>query len=188
MKYSQIPRELLVTNIPITYPIWTIIIPTLSIKSENVDIEMQVCDRHTNEHPALKRLGGQFTGPKKRWRCSMDRISKVYRNRHQKTKLKIKFYLYLSDFYHQKIKKVCHMGIKIAKVLRRFPVLSYGAIYKWCAPPRFVQSSLYDSCDFGTRDLKAQWRFNYPNSQPKKKNGCHWFSLKIGWFFFNYSK
>ena len=40
---------------------------------------MQACDRHANEYTALKRLGGDFTGRKKGWRCSLDRISKVYR-------------------------------------------------------------------------------------------------------------
>ena len=54
----------------------------------------------------------------------MDSILKVYRYGHRKTKLKIKFHLYLSD-----LSEVCHMGVKIAKVLRRFPMLSYGAIY-----------------------------------------------------------
>ena len=39
--------------------------PNLSIRSENVDIEMQVHDRHTNEHTALKRLGGNFIGRKR---------------------------------------------------------------------------------------------------------------------------
>ena len=83
---------------------------------------MQVRDRHANEHTALKRLGGDFTDRKKGWRCLLDRISKVYRYRHQKTKLKLKFHLYLSDYCHQKNKKVCHMGVKIVKVLRLFPV------------------------------------------------------------------
>ena len=81
---------------------------------------MHVRDRHANEHTALKRLGGDFTGRKKGWRCSLDRISKVYRYRHQKTKLKIKFHLYFSDSYHQKIKKNCHMGVKNEEVLCRF--------------------------------------------------------------------
>ena len=49
---------------------------------------MQVRDRHANEHTALKRLGGNFTDRKKGWRCSLDRISKVYRYRHQKPSLK----------------------------------------------------------------------------------------------------
>ena len=65
MKYLRISWELLVTNMVITYPTWAIIIPTLSIRSENVDIEMQVRDRHANEHTALKQLGGDFTGQKK---------------------------------------------------------------------------------------------------------------------------
>ena len=60
--------------------------------------------------------------PLTRWCCSLDRISKVYRYRHQKTKLKIKFHLYLSDSCHQKIEKKSHMGVKIAKVLRLFHV------------------------------------------------------------------
>ena len=42
-----------------------IIILTLSIWSENIDIEMQVRDRQANEHQALKQLGGDFTGRKK---------------------------------------------------------------------------------------------------------------------------
>ena len=52
---------------------------------------MQFRDGHANEHTALKRLGGDFTGRKKGRRCSLDRISKVYHYRHQKTKLKINF-------------------------------------------------------------------------------------------------
>ena len=48
---------------------------------------MQFRDGHANEHTALKRLGGDFTGRKKGRRCSLDRISKVYHYRHQKTKL-----------------------------------------------------------------------------------------------------
>ena len=59
MKYFQIFWEVRVTNISITYPTWTIITPTLSIWSENVDIEMQIRDRHAiraNEHTALKRF------------------------------------------------------------------------------------------------------------------------------------
>ena len=115
MKYLRISWELLVTNMVITYPTWTIIIPTLWIRSENVGIEMHVRDRHANEHTALKRLGGDFTGRKKGWRCSLDRISKVYRYRHQKTKLKIKFHLYFSDSYHQKIKKIVTWGWKTKK-------------------------------------------------------------------------
>ena len=50
MKYLWISWELLVANMVITYPAWTIIIPKLSIRSENVDIEMQVRDRHADEH------------------------------------------------------------------------------------------------------------------------------------------
>ena len=90
MKYLRISWELLVTNMLITYPIWTIIIPTLSIRLENVDIEINICDRHANKHTALKRLGGEFTGRKRRWHCSLDSISKVYLDRHQKTKFKFK--------------------------------------------------------------------------------------------------
>ena len=41
----------------------------------SIDIKMQVCDRHANEHTALKRLGGAFTDRKKGWRCSLDRKS-----------------------------------------------------------------------------------------------------------------
>ena len=72
---------------PIQHEHW-IIIPTLSIRSENVDIQMQVRDRNANEHTALKRLGGDIDRKKKKkgWRCSLDRFSKVYRYRHQKTK------------------------------------------------------------------------------------------------------
>ena len=77
---------------------------------------MQVRDRHADEHWALKRLGGDFTGREKGRRCSLDSISKVYLNRHQKSKLTIKFHLYLSDSHHQKNEKDCHMGVKIAKV------------------------------------------------------------------------
>ena len=69
----------MVITYPNTYPTWTIIIPTLSVQSENVDIEMQVRDRHTNEHTALKRLGGNFTGQKKgggvHWTVSQKFIS-----------------------------------------------------------------------------------------------------------------
>ena len=83
---------------------------------------MQVCDRHANEHTALKRLGGDFTDRKKGWRCSLDRISNVYRYRHQITKLKIKFHLYMGDFCHQKIKKYVTWGLKSQKNLRLFPV------------------------------------------------------------------
>ena len=99
----------------ITYPIWTIIIPTLWIRSENVDIELHFRDRPANEHTALKRLAGDFTGRKKGWRCSLDRISKVYLYRHQKMKLKIKFHLYSSDSYHQNIKKIVTWGLKSQK-------------------------------------------------------------------------
>ena len=103
MKYLQISWELLVTSMVITYPTRTITVSTLSIRSENVNIQMQVRDRNANEHTALKQLGGDFTGRKKKgWRCSLDRISKVHRYRHQKIKLKIKFHLYLSDSCHQK--------------------------------------------------------------------------------------
>ena len=49
----------------ITYPTWNIIIPKLSIRSEKVDIEMQLSDRHANEQWTLKRLEGDFTGRKK---------------------------------------------------------------------------------------------------------------------------
>ena len=89
--------------------------PKLSIRPENVDIEMQVCDRHTDEQWALKRLGGNFTGREKGRRCSLDRISKVYLDRHQKIKLKIKFHLYFSDSHHQKIKKIVTWGLKSQK-------------------------------------------------------------------------
>ena len=76
---------------------------------------MQFCDRHANEHTALKRLAGDFTDRKKGWRCSLDRISKVYRYRHQKTKLKIKFHLYIGDSFHQNIKKYVTWGLKSQK-------------------------------------------------------------------------
>ena len=115
MKYLQISWELLVTNMVIAYPAWTIIIPTLSIQSENVDIKMQVWDRHVNEHTAPKWLGGDFTDRIKGWPCSLDRTSKVYCYRHQKTKLKIKFHLYLSDSCHQKDKKYVTLGLKSQK-------------------------------------------------------------------------
>ena len=82
---------------------------------------MQVCDRHANEHTALKRLGGDFTDRKKGWRCSLDRISKVYRYRHQKTKLKIKFHLYIGDSCHQNIKKYVTWGLKSRKFYVFFP-------------------------------------------------------------------
>ena len=115
MKCLRISWELLMTNMVITYPAWTIIIPKLSIRPQNVDIEMQVRDRHANEHWALKRLGGDFTGQVKGRRCSLDRISKVYLDRHQKIKLKIKFHLYFSDSYHQKIEKIVTWGLKSKK-------------------------------------------------------------------------
>ena len=76
---------------------------------------MQVRDEHADEHQALKRLGGDFTGREKGRRCSLDRISKVYLDRHQKSKLKIKFHLYLSDSHHQKIKKIVTWGLKSQK-------------------------------------------------------------------------
>ena len=82
---------------------------------------MQVCDRHANEHTALKRLGGDFTDRKKGWRCSLDRISKVYLYRHQKTKLKIKFHLNIGDFCHQKIKKYVTWGLESQKFYVFFP-------------------------------------------------------------------
>ena len=77
--------------------------------------------RHANEHTALKRLEGDFTNRKKGWRCSLDRISKVYRYRHQKTKLKIKFHLYIGDFCHQKIKKYVTWGLESQKFYVFFP-------------------------------------------------------------------
>ena len=121
MEYLRISWELLVTSMVFTYPTWTIIIPTLWIQSENVDIKMQVRDRHANEHTALKRLGGDFTDRKKGWRCSLDRISKVYRYRHRKTKLKIKFHLYIGDSCHQNIKKYVTWGLKSQKFYVFFP-------------------------------------------------------------------
>ena len=79
-----------VTNTLISNPAWTII-STLSIQSENIDTEMLVCDRHTNEHTALKWLGGEFTCREKGWCCSRDRISQVYLDQHQQRKVKLKF-------------------------------------------------------------------------------------------------
>ena len=121
MKYLQISWELLVTSMVFTYPTWTLIIPTLSIQSENVDIKMQIRDRHANEHTTLKWLGGDFTDRRKGWRCSLDRISKVYHYRHKKTKIKIKFHLYLSDSCHQKNKKYVTWGLKLQKFDVYFP-------------------------------------------------------------------
>ena len=60
-----------------------------------------------------KRLGGDFTG-RKRGRAVYWTI-KVCRYRHQKTKLKIKFNLYLSDFYHQRINKHVTWRLKSQK-------------------------------------------------------------------------
>ena len=76
-------------------------------------MEMQV--GHPNEYTALKRLGGDVTCRKEGWRCSLDRISKVYRYQHQKNKLKIKFHQYLNDSYYQKIKKHVTWGLKLQK-------------------------------------------------------------------------
>ena len=123
MEYLWISWELLVqvASMVCTYPTWTIIIPTLWIQSENVDIKMQVCDWQANKHTALKRLGCDFTDRKKGWRCSLDRISKVYRYRHQKTKLKIKFHLFIGDSCHQNIKKYVTWGLKLQKFYVFFP-------------------------------------------------------------------
>ena len=115
MKCLRISWELLVRNMVITYPAWTIIIPKLSIQPENVNIEMQARDRQADEHWALKRLGGDFTSWEKGRRCSLDRISKVYLDRHQKRKLKIKFHLYFSNSHQQKIKKIVTWGLKSQK-------------------------------------------------------------------------
>ena len=71
---------------------------------------MQVRDRHANEHTALKRLGGDFTDRKKGWRCSLDRISRVYRYRHRKIKLKVKF-----SCHQNIIKDVVTWGLKSQK-------------------------------------------------------------------------
>ena len=76
---------------------------------------MQVRDRPADEHWALKRLEGDFTGREKGRRCSLDRISKVYLDWHQKSKLKIKCHLYLSDSHHQTIKKIVTWGLKSQK-------------------------------------------------------------------------
>ena len=76
---------------------------------------MHVRDWHENEHTALKRLGGDFTDQKKGWRCSLDRISKVCCYQHQKTKLEIKFHLYIGDSCHQNIKKYVTWGLKSQK-------------------------------------------------------------------------
>ena len=121
MKYLRISWERLVASMVFTYPTWTIIIPTLSIQSEDVDIKMQIRDRHANVHTALKLLGGDFTDRKKGWCCSLDRISKVYHYQHQKTKLEIKFHLYLSDSCHQKVKKYVTWGLKSQMFYVYFP-------------------------------------------------------------------
>ena len=94
----------------ITYPTW-IIIPTLSIQSEDVDIEIQICDDYVNQHTALKRLGREFTGLKRGWHCSLDCISKVYLDQHQKSKLKLKFHVHWRDSYYQNIKKIVTWGL-----------------------------------------------------------------------------
>ena len=135
MNYLQISWELLVTSMVFTYPTWTIIIPTLSIQSENIDIKIQFCDRHTNEHTALKRLGGNFTDRKKGLRCSLDRISKVYRYRHQKIKLEIKFHLCLSDSCHQKIKKYVTWVLKSQKFYVYFPCNPMEPFISGVRPP-----------------------------------------------------
>ena len=83
MKYLPISWELLVFNMVIPYPTWTIIISTLSILSENVDIELQVRNRHANEHTAQKRLRGDILlVEKRRWRSLLECISTVYLFRH----------------------------------------------------------------------------------------------------------
>ena len=79
----------------ITYPTRTIIIPTLSIRSENVDIKMQFRDTYFCIHtgPYLKSLS----------------LSTTF------TKFKRKFHLHLSDSCHQKNKKYVTWGLKWQK-------------------------------------------------------------------------
>ena len=173
MKYLRISWELLVTNMVITYPTWKIIIPKLSIRSENVDIEMQVLwystrrewtlgsetvrmrfyrskkgvvvvlrsPIHANEpseyNGMLYRTSNrvlnngikviilicmdgtsqyhhhQKRGGAAHWTVSQKFIN--YHYRHQKSKLKIKFHLYLSDSYHQNIKTRVTWGLKSQK-------------------------------------------------------------------------
>ena len=75
---------------------------------------MQVCDRHENEHTYLKQLGGDPVLPiKKGKRCLLVRIAKAHHYRHQRIKLKIKFNLYFSDSYQQKIKKYVLWDFKL---------------------------------------------------------------------------
>ena len=181
MEYLRISWELLVTSMVFTYPTWTIIIPTLWIQSENVDIKMQVRDRHANEHTALKRLGGDFTDRKKGWRCSLDRISKVYRYRHQKTKLKIKFHLYIGDSCHQKIKKYVTWGLESQKFyifflcnpmepfisgvrpLYNFPKMDHSFIPSFIHPSpfnSFIYSFIIES--FITQPLFPFYQYHFP--------------------------
>ena len=176
MKYLRISWELLVTSMVFTYPTWTIILPTLWIQSENVDIKMQVRDTHANEHTALKRLGGYFTDRKKGWRCSLDRISKVYRYRHQKTKLKIKFHLYLSDSCHQKIKKYVTWGLKSQKFYVYFLCIPMEPFISGVRPhAQSLNSSLYA----WPQNLEAFWACG--NKQAKKDKMWSVLSLNI-WF------
>ena len=156
MEYLRISWELLVTSMVFTYPTWTIIIPTLWIQSENVDIKMKVRDRHANEHTALKRLGGDFTGRKNGWRCSLDRISKVYHYRHQKTKLKIKFHLYIGDSCHQKIKKYVTWGLESQKFTSFSRVILWSHSLVVCALLTIQNFVLFDKKNYPF--LKKYWR------------------------------
>ena len=52
---------------------------------------------------------------------SIRSISKVYRYRHQKSKLKIKCHLYLGDSCHQNIKRYVTWGLKSQKCYVFFP-------------------------------------------------------------------
>ena len=131
MKCLRISWELLVTNMVITYPALSITIPKLSSRPENVNIEMQVRDRHADEHWALRRLGGDFTGREKGRHCSLDHISKVFLDRHQKSKPEIKFHLYFTDSHHQKIKKIVTWGLNSQKFYVFFtcnPIWSHSLV------------------------------------------------------------
>ena len=163
MEYLRISWELLVTSMVFTYPTRTIIIPTLWIQSENVDIKMQVRDRHANEHTALKRLGGDFTDRKKGWRCSLDRISKVYRYRHRKTKLKIKFHLYVGDSCHQNIKKYVTWGLKSQKFDVFFPCHPMEPFISGVRPCRYPDKAWPpNQMNYGIY-LEESWEWRTPS-------------------------
>ena len=76
------------------------------------------CIKWTHCSETVRR---RFYRSKKRWRSSLDRISKVYRYWHQKTKLKIKFHLYIGDSGHQNIKKYVTWELKSQKFYVLFP-------------------------------------------------------------------